>query len=139
MCPYRVSTQLMWRISSRGPPHIFSRRSSSPSRRQCPTTRLTSCSSCAPQAQNSGLQSNGTQDGYKRIGALHPYLGNMSACWILLHPVRFCLDVLGEQFVNDAGVVLGLLLCTTTGEKLNIKTPTTTTHSGQEIHQSSRR
>lgn len=44
--PYSVSTQLMLRMSSLRPPHNFNRRSSSPSRRQCPTTRLTSRSSC---------------------------------------------------------------------------------------------
>lgn len=49
LSPYNVSTQLMLRISSFRPPHNFSRRSSSPSRRQCPTTRLTSRSSCDGQ------------------------------------------------------------------------------------------
>lgn len=48
---YRVSSQLMWRTSNLRLPHIFSRRSSSPSRRQCPTTRLTSWSSCAPKTK----------------------------------------------------------------------------------------
>lgn len=48
---YRVSSQLMWRTLNLRPPHIFSRRSSSPSRRQCPTTRPTSWSSCAPKTK----------------------------------------------------------------------------------------
>lgn len=46
-----------------------------------------------------------------------PHLWNVSGCGVLLDPVRFCLDPLSQQFVDDAGVVLGLVLCTATGER----------------------
>lgn len=50
--PYFVSMHVMSSISSCSPPHCFSRRSSSPRRRQWLTTRLTSWSSWKRQTKH---------------------------------------------------------------------------------------